>query len=46
MMVEGAFASSLDADTEGEEGKYYVWQAAEIDQALGPDAAASGSPMA
>ena len=39
MLVEGAFASSLDADSEGEEGKYYVWDAAEIDQLLGSDAA-------
>jgi uncharacterized protein YyaL (SSP411 family) len=39
MLVEGAFASSLDADSEGEEGKYYVWNAAEIDQLLGPEAA-------
>ena len=39
MLVEGAFASSLDADSEGEEGKYYVWDAAEIDQLLGPEAA-------
>jgi len=40
MLVEDAFASSLDADSEGEEGKYYVWDAAEIDRLLGPDAAA------
>jgi uncharacterized protein len=40
MLVEDAFASSLDADSEGEEGKYYVWQAAEIDRALGADAGA------
>jgi hypothetical protein len=40
MLVEDAFASSLDADSEGEEGKYYVWQADEIDRLLGPDAAA------
>ncbi|MGH6912348.1 MAG: thioredoxin domain-containing protein, partial [Geminicoccales bacterium] len=40
MLVEDAFASSLDADSEGEEGKYYVWQAAEIDRLLGPDAPA------
>ncbi|HSA82863.1 MAG TPA: thioredoxin domain-containing protein [Geminicoccaceae bacterium] len=40
MLVDGAFASSLDADSEGEEGRYYVWDAAEIDRLLGADAAA------
>jgi uncharacterized protein YyaL (SSP411 family) len=35
---EGAFAASLDADSEGEEGKFYVWSKAEIDDALGADA--------
>jgi uncharacterized protein len=40
MLVGDAFASSLDADSEGEEGRYYVWQAAEIDQLLGADAPA------
>ena len=33
-----AFASALDADSEGEEGRFYVWRAAEIENALGPDA--------
>src|SRR5437588_217546 len=32
---EGAFYSALDADADGEEGKFYVWTAAEIDAALG-----------
>jgi uncharacterized protein YyaL (SSP411 family) len=37
--AQGAFAASLDADSDGEEGKFYVWSLAEIETALGPDAA-------
>jgi uncharacterized protein YyaL (SSP411 family) len=34
---QGGFASSLDADTGGEEGRTYVWNRAELVDALGPD---------
>jgi len=35
---EDGFYTSLDADSEGEEGKYYVWTAQEIKTILGKDA--------
>jgi len=34
----GGFSATIDADSEGEEGKFYVWSAAEIDALLGSDA--------
>ncbi|HIP72492.1 MAG TPA: thioredoxin domain-containing protein [Anaerolineae bacterium] len=34
----GGFYSSYDADSEGVEGKFYVWSAAEIQEILGEDA--------
>lgn len=37
MSVEGAFYSALDADSENEEGKYYVWEKAEFDRVLGSE---------
>ena len=39
MRVGDAFAASLDADQDGEEGLFYVWREDEIDAALGPASA-------
>ncbi len=33
----GGFYSTQDADSEGEEGKFFVWSAGEITELLGPD---------
>ena len=35
---EGGFHSALDADSEGVEGRFYVWTIAELEEALGEDA--------
>ncbi len=37
--AEGGFFSAQDADSEGEEGKYYVWTPAEVEALLGPEVA-------
>jgi uncharacterized protein YyaL (SSP411 family) len=39
--AEGGFYSALDADSEGVEGRFYVWRADELRAALGDDADAA-----
>ncbi|MFK7932859.1 MAG: thioredoxin domain-containing protein [Saprospiraceae bacterium] len=38
LSAEGGFYSAFDADSEGVEGKFYVWDKSEIDVLLGEDA--------
>ncbi len=41
---EGGYYSSLDADSEGEEGRYYVWTREEVRAALTPEESAVAIP--
>jgi uncharacterized protein len=38
---EGGFFASQDADSEGEEGRFYVWDRADVEDVLGPEEAAA-----
>jgi len=40
----GGYFSSFDADSEGHEGKYYVWERAEVERALTPEEYAAFAP--
>jgi uncharacterized protein YyaL (SSP411 family) len=40
---EGGFYSALDADSEGVEGRFYVWTVAELEEILGADADAASA---
>ena len=42
--ADGAFYSSLDADSEGEEGKFYVWTRDEVRALLSADDYAVAAP--
>jgi uncharacterized protein YyaL (SSP411 family) len=37
--IDGGFYAAIDADSEGVEGKFYVWEKAEVDEILGKDSA-------
>ena len=41
---EGGFFSATDADSEGEEGKFFVWTPAEIEAVLGDEAGIFSGP--
>jgi uncharacterized protein YyaL (SSP411 family) len=43
--VEGGFASAIDADSEGVEGKFYVWTPEELDAVLGAEDGARAASM-
>src|SRR5688572_3981478 len=43
--AEGGFHATQDADSEGEEGKFFVWDPQELEAALGPDLAAWIGPF-
>jgi uncharacterized protein YyaL (SSP411 family) len=45
MTDEGGFASAIDADSEGVEGKFYVWTPSELTAALGAEDGSEAATM-
>ncbi len=44
-LEDGSLASAIDAETESEEGAYYVWSRAELEAVLGPEDATFLAPL-
>jgi hypothetical protein len=44
-LPEGGFASAIDAETDGQEGAFYVWSRAELEQVLGEEDFAFLAPI-
>ncbi len=44
-LADGAFKSAIDAETDGDEGAYYVWSAAELRRELGDEGFALLAPI-
>ena len=43
---QGGHYSTLDADSEGEEGRYYLWTPKQVDDVLGDNAQNDNAPSA
>ncbi len=41
---DGGYCAALDADSEGEEGRFYLWASSEVQEALSPESWAVAAP--